>query len=77
MKKFKNWKKRWRKRLEFGDRSFEKKLTMMRSFNPLVIPRNGKVEESLKAANCGDFTPINQLLNILSKPYTKQKNITD
>ena len=74
---FKNWKKRWRKRLEFGDRSFEKNLTMMRSFNPLVIPRNGKVEESLKAANCGDFTPINQLLNILSKPYTKQKNITD
>jgi Uncharacterized conserved protein len=35
----------------------EKSLKLMRSANPLVIPRNHKVEEALEAANNDDLNP--------------------
>ena len=47
----------------------------MRSVNPLVIPRNHKVEEALEAAEKDNFKSINQLIEILKKPYSRQKNI--
>ena len=49
----------------------------MRSSNPLVIPRNHKVEEALKAANNQDLKPMLKLLQVLEKPYEKQKAIHD
>ena len=47
----------------------------MKKNNPVVIPRNHKVEEALEAANNNDLKPMNNLLSILKKPYTKQSNI--
>ena len=47
----------------------------MKKNNPIVIPRNHKVEEALEAANNNDLKPMNNLLSILKKPYTKQDNI--
>ena len=44
----------------------------MRSVNPLVIPRNHKVEEALKEANNGNLNPFNDFLKVLEKPYEKQ-----
>ena len=41
----------------------------MRSVNPLVIPRNHKVEEALEAANNDDLNPMKNLLKVLEKPY--------
>ena len=49
----------------------------MQTVNPLIIPRNHKVEEALKAAEQDNLKPINQLIEILKKPYTEQKNIVD
>ena len=50
-KDFKNWKLRWNERLKTNNNSREKYLKLMKSVNPLVIPRNHKVEEALNAAN--------------------------
>ena len=72
---FQNWKKRWKKRLLANNNSPEKYMKLMRSVNPLVIPRNHKVEEALNEANKGNLKFINQLLEILNKPYIEQKNI--
>ena len=48
----------------------------MRKNNPLVIPRNHKVEEALNAASINnDLRPMNNLLKILKKPYDKQSKI--
>ena len=44
---FKNWKKRWNERLKTNNNTPEKSLKLMRSANPIVIPRNHKVEEVL------------------------------
>ena len=54
-KVFKDWKKRWNERLEMNNSSNEKSVALMRTVNPLVIPRNDKVEETLDLANKNNF----------------------
>ncbi|MDC3135443.1 YdiU family protein [Candidatus Pelagibacter sp.] len=76
-KDFQNWKKRWGERLKINNTSSEKQIELMQTVNPLIIPRNHKVEEALKAAEQDNLKPINQLIEILKKPYTEQKNIVD
>ena len=46
----------------------------MKTVNPLVIPRNHKVEEVLREAELNNFKPINQFIEILNQPYTKNKD---
>ena len=74
---FLNWRKRWEYRLSKNKDSLEKSIKLMKKNNPLVIARNHKVEEVLRAAEQNDFNPINKLLEILEKPYDEQKNISD
>ena len=75
--KFLSWKERWKDRLNFNSSPPKKYLQIMRSFNPLVIPRNHKVEEALDAANKDDFQPLKKLIEILSQPYFQNKNIIE
>ena len=49
----------------------------MRISNPIVIPRNHKVEEALTLANEGNLEVMNKLLSILNKPYENQEAIGD
>ena len=63
--------------LKINNNSYEKYLKLMRANNPLVIPRNHKVEEVLKEADHSNLKPINQMVEILSKPYAKHQNILD
>ena len=72
---FQSWKKRWKERLLKNNNSPEKFMKLMRSVNPLVIPRNHKIEEALSKANDGDYDLMNELVKILCKPYTDQKDI--
>ena len=74
---FKNWKRRWQERLLKNDNSPQKYMKLMRSVNPLVIPRNHKVEEALNEANKNNMKPLKKILDVLSKPYSKQKEISD
>jgi len=74
---FLNWKKRWQERLKINNNSPEKYINLMRSVNPLVIPRNHKVEDVLSYAIQGSLKPLTELLQILKNPYNKQKNISE
>jgi len=74
---FLDWKKQWQDRLKINTNSPEESLKLMRSTNPLVIPRNHKVEEVLEAANSDDLNPANNLLKILKKPYEDKKEISE
>ena len=49
----------------------------MRSVNPLVIPRNHKVEEALELANNNDLSLEKKLIKIIEKPYENQKEIAE
>jgi len=71
------WKKQWQDRLKINGNSSEESLKLMRSSNPLIIPRNHKVEEALDSANNGDLNPTKNLLKILEKPYEDRKEINE
>ena len=71
------WKKRWEERLKLNNNNPEKFLKLMRSVNPLIIPRNHKVEEALEAANNNDLSILKNLIKILKKPYDKQQENID
>ncbi len=71
---FKDWKKRWNERLVINNNSIEKSIALMRTVNPLVIPRNDKVEETLNLANKNNFKMLFEFLEILKTPYEELKN---
>jgi uncharacterized protein YdiU (UPF0061 family) len=64
---FQTWHTRWQARL--GEEDLESSLTLRKSVNPAVIPRNHKVEEALQAGEEGDLEPFRNLLKGLEKPY--------
>ncbi len=74
---FINWKNEWKKRSELNNSTKEKQSKLMNSNNPIVIPRNHKVEEALAAADKGNLDLMKVLLSILKSPYDHQKNITE
>jgi len=49
-------------------------MELMNSSNPMIIPRNHKVEEALMLANNGDLTLFNKLTEILKNPYQANKD---
>jgi len=70
LQKFSDWFKEWKNRQSQNRKPKELSLSLMRSANPYVIPRNHKVEEVLTAASVsGNFEPMNKLLKELNKPY--------
>ena len=71
-KEFIDWHQKWKERLTKNNNSTEESLKLMRSVNPIVIPRNHKVEEVLEAANNDDLNPFHDFLKVLEKPYENQ-----
>jgi uncharacterized protein YdiU (UPF0061 family) len=71
-----NWKTNWKKRLEKNNTDKEKYLELMRSVNPIFIPRNHKVEEALKDASEGNLETLNKLLEVIKYPY-KDNNMLE
>ncbi|QUW22913.1 YdiU family protein [Sporosarcina sp. Marseille-Q4063] len=66
---FTEWHGLWQARLERQQESKESSHQLMKDNNPAVIPRNHRVEEALEAAvEQGDYSVMQQLLNVLSKP---------
>lgn len=67
---FTKWYDSWQARLERQQEPKESSMELMKNTNPMVIPRNHRVEEALEAAvKNGDYTVMERLLNVLSKPY--------
>ena len=71
-KEFIDWHQKWKECLAKNNNSTEESLKLMRSVNPIVIPRNHKVEEVLDAANKDDLNPFYDFLKVLEKPYENQ-----
>jgi serine/tyrosine/threonine adenylyltransferase len=76
-KDFINWSNEWQNRISINDNSKEKSLELMKETNPIIIPRNHKVEEALKAANEDNLEVMNRLLSKFNNPYGEQKGIED
>ncbi len=65
------WLARWRERLAEEQATAGERQAGMYRANPVFIPRNHLVEEALQAAaEEGDFTPFNTLVDVLARPFT-------
>lgn len=67
---FRAWQRRWTHRIGEKDRQV---VTMMQTSNPVLIPRNHRVEQVLSSAEVGDMQPFYQLLTVLEAPYAWDK----
>ena len=61
---------KWQARLSRQEKSIDESYKLMRRSNPSVIPRNHRVEAALEAVvKQGDYSVMDRLLNVLSRPY--------
>jgi len=68
---FKKWLQRYTVRADIEVASIPIRRMQMRSVNPKYILRNYMVEEVIRAADKGDFKPINDLLDLLRHPFAE------
>ncbi|MCC8967761.1 YdiU family protein [Bradyrhizobium sp. Pear76] len=70
---FDEWAARWRTRLALEPQSAAERRAAMSAVNPAFIPRNHRIEAVIAAAvNNDDYTPFEELLTVLAKPYEDQ-----
>jgi uncharacterized protein YdiU (UPF0061 family) len=66
---FLEWHGRWRARLERQNHTKEEIVSVMRQANPVIIPRNHRVEEALVASQSGDLAVLHRLIQVLENPF--------
>lgn len=63
------WHQAWRARLSQQPQSADEAASLMRRSNPVVISRNHRVAEALKAAEANDLAPLEKLVAALKTPF--------
>ena len=63
------WRDRWRVRLNLDNQEPGRVVDVIKKHNPAVIPRNHRVEEALAAADDGDYSVMERLLEACRNPY--------
>ena len=70
---FKAWERKWKVRI-----SKERKVPeTLRKANPVLIPRNHRIEEMINAALKGDFSLFNRLLVAYRQPFEENPRFVD
>ncbi len=72
------WQKRWQARLSHQGRAASEVVALMQDANPVVIPRNHRVEQAISAAvEAQDYAPMQKLLAILERPFEAQADAAE
>jgi uncharacterized protein YdiU (UPF0061 family) len=69
---FKLWFAQWRREANPAAR-----LADMRAANPILIPRNHRVEQAIQSGYDGDFALFHRLVDALAAPYAEQAEYAD
>lgn len=69
---FETWFAKWR-----GEADGARRLGDMRAANPILIPRNHRVEQAIRAAYADEFAPFHRLVDALATPYVEQTEYAD
>ena len=75
--KLREWLPKWNERLAEEGRSPADVATEMRGVNPWLIARNHRIEEAIAAANYGDFSFFEKLVEALEKPFEERPEFAD
>ena len=73
---FRQWFDHWQNRLKYNDRALQSTISLMKSVNPNIIPRNHIVDQVIKSADSGDFKPLSDLLIAIKEPYKERTSIS-
>jgi uncharacterized protein YdiU (UPF0061 family) len=74
-KAFDDWAKTWRERLDAEARDPHQRRVGMRAANPAFIPRNHRVQEVIDAAEGGDLGPMEDLLTVVTQPFSDHSGL--
>jgi uncharacterized protein YdiU (UPF0061 family) len=75
---FTQWHNLWQARLDRQEKSKAEWQQLMQRSNPALIPRNHRVEAALEAAvKHGDYSVMDELLDVLSNPYAHSPEQVD
>ncbi len=64
------WHEKWQRRLTQQSTNSEQQHTLMQQHNPVLIPRNHRIEACIQSAVENDFEPFNELVNAMQRPYS-------
>ncbi len=67
-----NWVRRYLQRARADDASDDSRQARMNAVNPLYVLRNYLAQLAIDQASEGDFSMVNDLLDVLRRPYTEQ-----
>lgn len=70
-----NWLDAYAKRIAKDKRSFEQRQLAMRAVNPKYVFRNYLAQQAIDKAEQGDYSMVNELLELFRKPYDEQTNM--
>tara|TARA_S200000501_G_scaffold370523_1_gene411830 strand:+ start:650 stop:2095 length:1446 start_codon:yes stop_codon:yes gene_type:complete len=68
------WKKEWKKNINTKTKTHIAK-NLMKTNNPVIIPRNHIVENAIEEASNGNMNSFQKLLKIIKKPYGYQEKL--
>ena len=74
-KSFEDWLDAWKNRSNLNNFDKEKQFELMKKVNPVIIPRNHKVEEALSDAEKNNYKTLNMLLSVIQNPYDPKVDI--
>lgn len=69
---FENWFKQWCGAIDNTHTPM-----IMREANPVLIPRNHRVEQAIQSAYSGDYEPFHRLVEALQAPFTENEAFAD
>lgn len=73
---FEKWYDIWNERLKRQGKSKDEVIKLMKENNPVIIPRNHRVEEALKKATINhDYSVMEKLLEVLANPFDYDMNL--
>lgn len=72
-----DWLSRWQSRGAAEGSSDAERRERMRLNNPAFIPRNHRIEQTIRASLEDDFEPFHRLNRVLARPFDDQDDATD
>ena len=72
-KKYDIWETEWQTRIATEKNPH----ALMAKSNPVLIPRNHRIEEMISAAIIGDYAPFQRLQRALSAPFEQNSEFSD
>jgi uncharacterized protein YdiU (UPF0061 family) len=76
-KRFIEWVQAWNNRSTLNNSNKENQIQFMKKVNPVIIPRNHKVETALSDANKNNYETLYKLLSVIQNPYNPKVDVLE